>query len=78
MAKYNKIRDLKVFKTIIWRFCQKILENVHSNIPHFSTKNETVIILKGTNFWRENLAIFHDVKKTKIYIPYHKFVSYIC
>ena len=78
MAKYNKIRDLKVFKTNIWSFCQKILENVHSNVPHFSIKNESVIILKGTNFWRENLAIFHDVKKPKIYIPYHKFVSYIC
>ena len=38
-----------------------------SNIPHFSTKQESVIILKMTNFWWNNLAIFHDVKKIEIF-----------
>ena len=34
-----------------------------SNISHFSTKKESVIILKMTNFRRKNLAVFHNVKK---------------
>ena len=36
-----------------------------SNVPHFSTKKESGIILKMTNFWRKNVAIFHEVKKKK-------------
>ena len=47
------------------------------HVPHFSTKKESVIILKMTNFWRINLAIFHDIKKVEIYFPYGAFVSRI-
>ena len=32
-----------------------------SNAPHFSTKKESVMILKMTNFWWKN--IFHDARK---------------
>ena len=39
---------------------------------------EFLIILKMTNFWRNNLANFHDVKKIEIYFPYNKLVSNIC
>ena len=49
-----------------------------SNVPNFSTKNESVIILKMTNFWRKNFVIFHDFKKMDIYFPKNTFVSYIC
>ena len=31
------------------------------NILNFSTKKESVIILKMANIWRKNVAIFHDV-----------------
>ena len=36
---------------------------VRSNVPCFFTKRESVTILKMTNFWRENMTFFHDVKK---------------
>ena len=29
--------------------------------------------MKMTNFWRNNLAIFLDVKKIEIYFPYNTF-----
>ena len=45
-----------------------------SNIPHFSPKKKSVIILKMTNFWRKCLAIFHNVKKIEIYFPCNTFV----
>ena len=44
--------------------------------PHFSTKKGSVIILKMTNFWRKNLAIFHKVKKIEICCIYNTFASY--
>ena len=49
-----------------------------TNIPHFTTKKEPVIILKMTNIWRENLAIFYNVKKIDIYFSFNTFVSYVC
>ena len=48
------------------------------DVPHFSTKIESVIILKMKNFQRDNLAIFHDLKIVDIYFPYNTFVSNIC
>ena len=48
-----------------------------SNVPHFSTKKESVVILKMTNFWRKNLAILRNAKKD-IYFPNNTFVSYVC
>ena len=36
-----------------------------SNAPYFSTKNESVIILKIKNFYRKNLPIVHDVRKVR-------------
>ena len=47
-----------------------------TDVPHFSTKKGSVIILKMTNFWRKNLAIFHKVKKIEIYCIYNTFASY--
>ena len=34
-----------------------------SDVPHFSTKEESVMILKMTNFWWKNMGIFHNVRK---------------
>ena len=48
------------------------------NFSDFSTKNAYVIIMKITNFWRENLAIFHKVKKIEIDFPSNTFVSNSC
>ena len=47
-----------------------------SNAPHFSTKNKLVIILKITGFWRNNLAIFHDVKKRFFFLITHLFLIF--
>ena len=47
-----------------------------SNVPHFSTKEDSVIILKMTDFWRKNLTIINNVKKYKFSFPYNTFVSY--
>ena len=33
-----------------------------SNVPHFSTEKGPVIISEMTNYWREILAISHDVE----------------
>ena len=48
-----------------------------SNVLHFSTKKESVIIMTMTNFWRKNLAVFHDDKKERFF-PYDTVVFYIC
>ena len=42
-------------------FCRRT--SLQFNVPHFSTKKESVMILKMTNFWWKNMAIFHDVRK---------------
>ena len=34
-----------------------------SNVPHFCTKKESVMVLKMTNFWWKNMTIFHDIRK---------------
>ena len=36
-----------------------------SNVPHFSTKKESVIVLKMTNVRKKNVVIFNDAKKNK-------------
>ena len=41
-----------------------------ANVLCFSTKMESVIILKMKHFWRKKLAIFHGVKKLR-------FISFI-
>ena len=48
-----------------------------SNVPNFSTKNESMIILKMINFWSKDFAIFQNAKKIEICFPYNPFVSYI-
>ena len=49
-----------------------------SNVPHFSAKKESAIILKMRNFWRKNLAIFHNVKKYRfIFLVTHLFLIFI-
>ena len=48
-----------------------------SNAARFSSKKESVIILKMTNFWRKNLAIFHDVKKQRFIFFLHICLLYL-
>ena len=77
------LKNLKNAKQILsWqskfnKFLQTYLI-ARSTVSHFSTKEESVIILKITNFWRKNMEIFHDVKTIEIFFPYNRFVSYIC
>ena len=48
------------------------------NAPRCFAKKESVIILKMTNFWRKNLAIFHDVKKKRfIFFITHLFLIFV-
>ena len=77
---FSSFLELKNAKKILsWqpkfkKFLQSYLFAT-SNVPHyFSTRMESVIMLKMTNFWRPNLRTFHDVKK-KIYFSYNTFVS---
>ena len=49
-----------------------------SIVLHFSAKKESVNILEMTNFWRNNLAIFHKLKKKRfIFLMTHLFLMFV-
>ena len=59
------------------RFLQSYLLTT-SNVPHFATKKESMIMFQMTNFWRKNLDIFHEVKiKRFIFLITHLFVIFV-
>ena len=61
--------------------CNKCIQSyllATSNVSHFSTKKESMIMLKMTNFWWIILTIFHDIKNVEIYFSYNKFACYVC
>ena len=76
MAKYNKIRDLKVFKTNIWSLYQNLFEKVgretlfcRGNSLH-SLMFPISLLEENDNFGRKNLVFFHDAKR-------NRFISFI-
>ena len=48
-----------------------------SNVSHFSTKKESVIILKMTTFWRKNIPIFHNLNNRDIFLLQHVCFLYL-
>ena len=80
----RKIKNLKVFKTIIWSFCQKLFQkmgrrNFSPNDSSYwstsqNTKRDTIMII----FQFSNWPIFITSKKIDINFPYNTFVANIC
>ena len=78
----SNLKNTKTNTVLSWElkfntFLQSYLP-VTSNVPHFSIKKESGIIMKMTDFWRKHFATFNDVKKIEIYFSNNTFVSYIC
>ena len=69
MAKYNKIRDLKVFKTNIWSLYQNVFEKVgretlfcRRNSLH-SLMFPISLLEENDKLWKEKLSFFFMTPK---------------
>ena len=58
----SNLKNAKPDNLNLMSYCRRT-SLARSKVPRFSTKKESVIILQMPNLWRENLAIFHDVRK---------------